>query len=213
MNITKIGHCCLLIEVDGTRLLTDPGCFSDGQNTLENIDAVLITHEHADHLHIPSLQEIAKHNPNATVYTNTSTAALLDEKNIAHSIMTEGGELDIKGVKVQTWNCDHAEIYEDITPVLNTALLINDTLLYPGDAFYIPNVGVHTLALPIVAPWCKTSEVIDYAKTINPTQCFSVHDGLLHAAHGAPFRMLAAKFVEAAGIKYLDIKEGETFTI
>jgi len=213
MNITKIGHCCLFVEVNGVRLLTDPGCFSDKQNALAHIDAVLITHEHADHLHIPSLQEVIKNNPDVTVYANESTGKLLGEKNIERSIMTEGGVLDIKGVEIQTWNCDHAEIYEGITPVLNTALFINNVLLYPGDAFYVPNVGVHTLALPIVAPWCKTSEVIDYAKTIKPTQCFPVHDGLLHAQHGAPFRMLASKFVEEAGIKYLDIKEGETFTI
>lgn len=53
MKITKFGHCCLLIEEKGVRLLTDPGTYSDGFEHLK-VDAVLITHEHQDHLHIES---------------------------------------------------------------------------------------------------------------------------------------------------------------
>ena len=50
MQITKFGQCCLLIEVAGKRILTDPGRFSVSQNDVSNIDIILITHEHADHL-------------------------------------------------------------------------------------------------------------------------------------------------------------------
>ena len=63
MTITKIGHCCLLIEFNERKILTDPGTFSSAQNTLIGIDVVLITHEHADHIHVESLAEIIKNNP------------------------------------------------------------------------------------------------------------------------------------------------------
>lgn len=33
MKITKLGHCCLLIEIRGTRFLTDPGSYTTSQNT------------------------------------------------------------------------------------------------------------------------------------------------------------------------------------
>lgn len=45
MKITKIGHCCLLVEVNDMRIITDPGEWNDEPPT-ENIDLVLITHEH-----------------------------------------------------------------------------------------------------------------------------------------------------------------------
>lgn len=52
MKITKFGHCCLLIEENGVRILTDPGTYSTQQSEVKNIDFVLITHEHADHFQL-----------------------------------------------------------------------------------------------------------------------------------------------------------------
>jgi L-ascorbate metabolism protein UlaG (beta-lactamase superfamily) len=63
MKITKFGQCCLLIEVAGKRVLTDPGVFSTTQNDLTNLDLILITHEHGDHLHSESLQAILEKKP------------------------------------------------------------------------------------------------------------------------------------------------------
>jgi Cft2 family RNA processing exonuclease len=45
MQLTHFGHSCLLVELDGTRLLFDPGTFSDGFTGLNELDAVLITHQ------------------------------------------------------------------------------------------------------------------------------------------------------------------------
>ncbi|MEK7095457.1 MAG: MBL fold metallo-hydrolase, partial [Patescibacteria group bacterium] len=58
MKITKLGHCCLVIEINGTRFLTDPGAYTTAQNEAKNIDYVVISHEHTDHLHIDSLKNI-----------------------------------------------------------------------------------------------------------------------------------------------------------
>ena len=64
MNVTKLDHCCLLINHKGLRILTDPGHYTvDLQNRLKNIDIILITHEHQDHLHTESLHELIKNNP------------------------------------------------------------------------------------------------------------------------------------------------------
>ena len=82
MKIKKIGHCCLLIEIDGTWILTDPGAFSGAQNQVTHIDVILITHEHVDHLHTKSLQEVLKNNPEAQVITNTGAGKMLDEVGI-----------------------------------------------------------------------------------------------------------------------------------
>jgi len=48
MTLTKLGHCCLIIEDQGLRILTDPGEYTILQNQVKDIDLILITHEHAD---------------------------------------------------------------------------------------------------------------------------------------------------------------------
>ena len=55
MRITKFGHACVRLEHDGTSLLVDPGMFTD-REAVDGVDAVLITHEHADHCHPENLR-------------------------------------------------------------------------------------------------------------------------------------------------------------
>ena len=56
MKIKKIEHCCLLIEIGGITILTDPGVYSAEQNKLTGIDVVLITHKHGDHFHAETVE-------------------------------------------------------------------------------------------------------------------------------------------------------------
>ena len=90
MKVTKYGHCCLLIEEKGLRILTDPGSFTTAQNDVKSIDIILITHEHADHLHIDSLKIIIKNNPVARIITNNGVAKLLDKEKIKYQIVDDG---------------------------------------------------------------------------------------------------------------------------
>jgi L-ascorbate metabolism protein UlaG (beta-lactamase superfamily) len=120
MKITKYGHCCLLIDTGGIRLLTDPGNFSTMQNDAQDVDAILITHEHADHLHIDSLKEILKHNSNAKVVTNPSVGKLLETEGITYSSVADGESIDIKGVMVEGMGTTHHEIYKEMGQVENT---------------------------------------------------------------------------------------------
>ena len=66
-GITYVGHATALVELDGTRVLTDPMLRDrighilriaplPPPETIENLDAVLISHAHHDHLDVPSLR-------------------------------------------------------------------------------------------------------------------------------------------------------------
>ncbi len=71
MRITKFGHACLRVEHDGTTVVIDPGTFSEPES-VDGADAILITHEHADHVD-PKLLDRA----GAPVFTIDAVAATL----------------------------------------------------------------------------------------------------------------------------------------
>ena len=180
MKITKYGQCCLLVEIYGKRILTDPGRFSVSQNKVRDIDIILITHEHADHLHSDSLKAIVEINPNVKIITNTSVGKILKKLNIAHEIL-ESRNSNIKcDIVIEAFDGKHAEIFEEYGQVQNTGYFIANKLFYPGDAYTEPGKKVEVLALPVAGPWCKSADAITYALRVKPNKAFPVHDWLLN---------------------------------
>lgn len=177
MKITKFGHCCLLIEENGVRILTDPGSYTTVQNEVMNIQVVLITHEHGDHFHIESVKEILKNNPEVSIVTNNSVNELLKKEGITNTKIVEDGEsFEYKGIILKGFGKIHELIHKEWNSVQNTGYMISDKLYYPGDAFYNPNVSVDILALPVSGPWCKIGDAIDFAIAVKPKKYFAVHD-------------------------------------
>ncbi len=181
MKITKFGHCCLLIEEKGVRVLTDPGTYTTTQNEIKNIDIVLITHEHADHFHIDSVKEILKNNPEALIVTNSSVNELLKKENILNVKVVEDGETEvINDLVLKGFGKEHVEIYKDISRVINTGYFIGERLYYPGDAFFNPNKQTEILLLPVQGPWCRVKDSIEFALSLKPKVAIPVHDGQLN---------------------------------
>ena len=178
MKITKYGHACLLVEEAGARILIDPGVWNPTPAT-DDIDAVLITHEHQDHIDMEQVRSILAGSPNASVVTHAGVGKLLEEAGIPYLPVTEEQSVEVKGVVVPSFGHEHAIIYGDQSPCQNTGFLIAGRLFVPGDALHdIPSTKVEILALPTGAPWMKLSEAIDYAKQIAPRTVFPVHDAM-----------------------------------
>lgn len=136
MKIKKLGHCCMVVEVKGKRIMTDPSNFDYGGNSVDEreLDAVLFTHEHADHLHLDTLKEILKHNKKVKIISNTSVSKLLNDAGIEYIKVEDGESFDLDGVNISGFGTRHAEIYEDFGQVQNTGYMI-DTFCYPGELF------------------------------------------------------------------------------
>lgn len=193
MKITKLGHCCLLIEEQGKVIMTDPGAWTTAQNDIKGVDIVLITHEHADHFHVESLKQVLKNNPQAQVITNSRVQELLGENSVTANVLEHEQQKTIGAIEIAGFGTEHANIYPSIPNVMNTGYLIQKRFFYPGDALYNPGVPVEILAMPTAGPWMKLSESLDWVKAVKPHVCIPIHDGMLQPRewiYGLPLKLL-----------------------
>lgn len=206
MHIRKLKHCCMVITVGKTVILTDPGIFSlEQHDKVNHADIVLITHEHADHFHIESLKVLIKRAPQVTVIANDAVGDILAKEGIEHRIMKHGDVIDHKGVHIEAFGDRHAPIHESLPRVSNVGFFIENKFFYPGDAFVDPKKPVDTLALPTVAPWLKVSESLDYAIMLKPRIAFPVHDAIAPAGFMHP---IFENILGRNGIEFVKMQDG-----
>ena len=211
MKLTKFGHCCLLIEDKGVKILTDPGSFSTIPTAVRNLNVILLTHEHQDHVHIDILKNILLTSRQAKIITNKAVKKQLETHGIPSGFMEHKESLLENGVLIEAYGTDHAAIYPSFAATANVGFMIGKRFFYPGDAFTVPDFPVEILALPVAGPWMKLSESIDYAREINPKICIPVHDGILKLSglvHKIPTMVL-----EPLGIKILPLEDGKTIEL
>ncbi|MEV7622334.1 MBL fold metallo-hydrolase [Actinoplanes sp. NPDC089786] len=182
MQITKFTHSCLRIEGDGV-LVVDPGGFSE-RSALAGADAVLITHEHPDHLDVEAVTEAVRQRPGLTVFVHPDVLPKTEAFAAAVTTVEPGAEFLAAGFTVRAFGGQHAVIHPDVPRIANIGYLISDgtaNLYHPGDSYHVPEgTTVETLFVPLHAPWAKVSETIDFVRTVRPERAFALHDGLLN---------------------------------
>ncbi len=184
MQITRIGHSCLLVETGGVRLLVDPGGFTPGWEELSGLDAVFVTHEHPDHLDRDRLPALLERNPRARLITEPGVAGQLSggvRRNV--EALEAGATATVGAVTVTGVGGRHAVIHEDIDRIGNVGYLFTAdgerTLFHPGDMIDTPPEGVDVLAVPINAPWCAAKETVTFLRAVGAPWAIPIHDALL----------------------------------
>ena len=177
MRITKFGHACVRVEHEGTTVVLDPGIFATPE-ALDGADAVLITHEHADH-YSPELLR----GSDAAIWTIADVAAKIgaDAPEVAErvTVVTPGERLDLGGLGVRVVGERHAVIHPELPRVHNSGYVLTggDTSVYhPGDSLVAPRQDVDVLLLPSSAPWLKSSEAIEFAREVGAPRNLAIHD-------------------------------------
>lgn len=202
----------MIVEVDGKRIMTDPGSFTTQELITDKIDIVLITHEHADHVHIDSLKKIINANPNVVIISNSSVGKLLDEAMIVYELLEGTREQIYHSIHIQACDTKHEEIYEEMGQVQNTGYFIANKFFYPGDAYANPGREVDVLAFPVGGPWCKIADAIRYVLTVKPKYAIPVHDGIERAdrvqiLYRTPGIVLAEHNIDFRPMKGGDVEE------
>lgn len=184
MKLTKYTHACVRLEKEGKVLVIDPGTFSESEEALNGAHAVLVTHEHNDHIDRPAVTAALRSNTALEVHAPAGVAAALQENNDVadrvHAVGPNSG-FEVAGFNIKTFGGQHAVIHAQIPVVANIGYLVDDNVFHPGDSFVVPDgIDVKTLLVPIHAPWSKVGEVVDFVIAVRAPKAFPVHDGLLN---------------------------------
>jgi L-ascorbate metabolism protein UlaG (beta-lactamase superfamily) len=195
VQIVHLGQSCVLLETKTVRFLLDPGIYSTGFDELTGLDAILVTHQHPDHLDLDRLPALLAANPAATLMVDSGSAPLLADAGLAHLVVSPGERVELHRTVIEVIGGEHGVIHPDIPVVPNNGYLIEGDgfVLHPGDSFSPPAHAVDLLLLPTAAPWLKVSEAVDYLRAVAPLLAVPIHQAILAKPekHYGLFRELA----------------------
>lgn len=182
MQITHLGHSAVLVETADARVLIDPGNFSDAWHGVTDLDAILVTHQHADHVdpaHVPALAVL---NPQARILVEPAVMQVVPLDRA--QALAPDGSVTIGGLTIAAVGGLHAVIHRDIPRIGNVGLVLSaegePTLFHPGDSLEAIPPGIDVVAVPLHGPWAAMKEHIDFLRAVAAPAGFPIHDGLVN---------------------------------
>ncbi len=186
----------------------DPGALAFDSSVVDldsigDIQRVLITHEHGDHVKPEFVRWLIDRGEDVTVCANDAVAALLAQHDIAADT-----ELPT-GVSAE-------DVLHEMTPMgttpPNRAFTVDGVLTHPGDS-YQPSATGPVLALPLLVPWGSTLESMEFARRLVPKQVVPIHDFYLSASGRQWITTMAKSVLAESGIELIPLDWGESYSV
>jgi L-ascorbate metabolism protein UlaG (beta-lactamase superfamily) len=206
-TITFWGHASVAVQKGTTRVVIDPGVFSDPRD-LEAADAILITHSHGDHLDATRVVRALAELPELAVYGPASVAADLraaGAPDAAVHVVEAGDQLRLGVVDVRVIPMPHAAIHADIGSPANVGYLLDGEIFHPGDSLVPPDLPVDVLLLPIAAPWMTLGDGVAFLRAVQPRIAIPIHDAILSDAGVAVWDGLLGMVLEGVAYRRLAV--------
>ena len=219
-RLTWLGHSTVLLEVGGARLITDPLLRGRVAHLLRQVpepddvgqlDAILVSHPHHDHLDTRSLRRL---DPAVPVLAPPAVAATLKRSGRTVHELTPGDELEVGGVRVRAVHADHDNRRLPWDPKEGALGFVVERVYFAGDTEPYPEMaelaGALDAALLPISGWGpKTGpghmdprEAAEALAMLRPAMAVPIHWGTYrrigHRPEGAPEREFEAHAAELA---------------
>lgn len=212
MRITKFVHSCLLVEMPepvNRTVLFDPGGMSESAldvSKLQNLDDIIITHRHGDHLSMPLVKKLVAKFPNVKITAPADAVIELKEQGITASDEPSGG--------IAFFDSPHERIkpYFDSDPPDELGIHYLEALSNPGDSHSFHETKA-ILALPVQGPWGSVVDAVSLALELKPRYILPIHDWhWSDMAREQAYDHLEQLF-DREGIKFFKLQTGEPVVI
>ena len=169
LTLTRFTHACVRLERDGRVLVIDPGIWSEPA-ALTGADAVLVTHDHLDHVDRLRLAGLG-----APVHAPGGA----DIPDLPFEALSAGEDREIAGFRVRCVGGRHADGIPGQPVAANLGYVIDEEVYHPGDSLDRPGVPTPTVLVPAAGPWLAVRDAVAFLCDLAPERAFPIHDVLL----------------------------------
>lgn len=203
-TVRRLTHSCVVVSGDDGTVIIDPDSFTWGSEIIDldsigDIQRVLITHEHHDHVHPDFVKWVRDRGTDVTIHANSAVAGLLAPDDIE--------VIDANPAGVTSEDLLHGELPNGMRPPNRAFTYAGVTA--PGDSFELTSCG-DVLVLPLIVPWGRSRDAVLMAERLRPKVVIPAHDFYLSEGGREFMGGFIGGLLIQDGMEFVPLKYGES---